>query len=85
MIDESQYLPSRPFSVVFTSLQDSAGTSDTEPMRAARDMIIRKYEVRLSYRAIEKRGLEEYYEIWLNFGNLNSRAAPTSRHFRTFL
>ena len=82
MIDESQYLPSHPFSVVFTSLQDSAGT---EPMRAARDMIIRKPEVRLSYRAIEKRGLEEYYEIWLNFGNLNSSAAPTGRHFRTFL
>ena len=85
MIDESQYLPLRPFSVVFTSLQDSAGTSGTEPMRAARDMIIRKYEEKLNYRAIEKRGLEEYYEIWLNFGNLNCRAAPTSRHFRAFL
>ena len=46
MIDDSQYLPSRPLSLVFTSLQDSAGTSGTEPMAAARDMIIRKHDLR---------------------------------------
>ena len=47
MIDDSQYLPSPPFSLVFTSLQDSAGTSGIEPMAAARGMKMRKHEVRL--------------------------------------
>ena len=46
MTDNSQYLPSRPFSLVFTSLQDSAGTSGIEPMAAAKDVTIRKHEVR---------------------------------------
>ena len=45
MIDDSQYLPSRPFSLVLISLQDSAGTSGIEPMAAARDMTIRKHEL----------------------------------------
>ena len=47
MIDDSQYLPLRPFSLVLISLQDSAGTPDIEPTAAARDMTIRKHEVRL--------------------------------------
>ena len=48
MTDNSQYLPSSPFSLFFTSLQDSAGTSGIEPMTAAKDMTIRKHEVRPS-------------------------------------
>ena len=35
-------------SLVCTSLQDSAGSSSTESPAAARDMIKRKYKVRLS-------------------------------------
>ena len=52
MIDDSQYLPLRPFSLVLISLQDSAGTPDIEPTAAARDMTIRKHEVRLSKKMI---------------------------------
>ena len=60
MIDDSQYLPLRPFSLVFTSLQDSAGTSRIEPMAAARDMMTRKHEVTLSKTRFEKRKQERY-------------------------
>ena len=62
MIDDSQYLPSHPFSLLFTSLQDSAGTSGIDPMATARDMIIRKHEVSLGWRPIKKRRLEENYK-----------------------
>ena len=60
MIDDSQYLPLRPFSLVLISLQDSAGTAAIEPMAAARDMTIRKHELRLSKTCFEKRGQEQY-------------------------